>query len=375
MKCLHKGILQAYIDGELDIDLRKEVETHISECESCKDVYNRMKSVDDLVFDKMSCYREYFESNSALEFKPFKKVKTPTTESVSDHGYKTGIVNLIQKYRKAISAACAMVILTTCLTVQPVRAFISDALNMFRVENVKGISFTLDDIYKIRESFTKQQGKIDLDKLGSIEKKGFETLAISVDEAKRISDFAILLPEGFQKESAYIKNVQPGQLIFTLNVKEFNNVMKSFGAKNLLPESIDGKSFTINFFGHMFINYNVKEKQYHLLQMKSPEILVPAEVDEDKLYHCLVNMPILPENVRKQLKSIKDWKNTAFIPVVDSKVEEVGINGAKGFVTEAGSDGNNGISSSVVWYNEGVIYSIGSNTSKDDIVEFARSMR
>ena len=84
------------------------------------------------------------------------------------------------------------------------------------------------------------------------------------------------------------------------------------------PAEVDGKTFRIDFSRQVMLSYNIEgKKNIGLTEIKAPEISVPQGVDVDALYASLVELPVLPENMQKQLKSIKDWKSTLYIPVME----------------------------------------------------------
>jgi hypothetical protein len=158
---------------------------------------------------------------------------------------------------------------------------------------------------------------------------------------------------------------------FTLNVPSINKVLKSFGTKTLLPESLDGKTFQVDFPRLVYLNYAESSKgTFNIVQTKVPEIKAPEGVNPDDIYNSLLSMPLIPDNIKKQLRSATDWKNTLYIPVVDSKSQEVSINGAKGYIMSSNSQFTD-----IVWYNKGVLYSIGGSMNKDELTKIAESVR
>ena len=164
MKCVEAGDIQAYIDGELELSRKKEIQKHLEECEKCHREYITLKKTDDLVFEKLSAYKQFYEENNTVTSRNHSKQRqeqmmqgTSNPDRASKHqnvqnrepGYKAEKQNknaknkgIIFKYRKAFIAASVAAVLTICVTVQPVRAFISDALSIFRVENVKSFQIS-----------------------------------------------------------------------------------------------------------------------------------------------------------------------------------------------------------------------------------------
>jgi hypothetical protein len=369
MKCPGSDVLQAYIDGELEIDYRKNIETHLDDCDKCKSLLAILKENDDFVFAKLKNYRQHFEECN---------VPSSLQPMVMDHNINIenkGVFKNMLKRKSIVAAACAALVVTTCVTVQPVRAAISSALSIFRVENVKGINLTLEDLQQIQQKLSSGQGEISLDKMGSIKIEGGERRTSSQDDVKNLTDIDATLPSVLSGTAPNINVVEPASIDFTLNVKNVNQIMKSYGATKLLPDNIDGKTFKIDFASQVTMNYRINDNNIRIMQTKSPEITVPEGVNVDEVYNAVVEMPILPKNLQSQLKSIKDWKNTLYIPVVESEMTEVDINGAKGYMSSEKGNSEETVHSAVIWFNKGVIYTISGRMDNNEILKIARSMR
>lgn len=371
MKCLGNDILQAYIDCELDIEMKKDVENHLLICEKCNMTYKELKTTDDFVFGKMSNYKQLIDANA----NPKEERLKPTNRNWDTLKGVPLIMNMLSNYKKIVASACALVLVTTCLTVQPIRAAISDALSIFRVEEVKGIKISMEEIQQIQDKLKGKSGEFNMDSIGKVKTSGKERKPISPDELKNITDFPVLIPDAMQDYTAQAYNIEPGTMEFTLNVQNANSILQSFGAQKLLPESIDGKTFAINFSRTVNVTYSSIDKRYTITQTKSPEIVVPEGVDVDEIYNSVIELPILPQDVQRQLKSIKDWKSTLLIPVVGAETKEIDINGNTGYIYSTHDAHRDTTQSGLIWVNNGVIYTIVSNTTSSDLIDLAKSMR
>lgn len=369
MKCFGTGMIQSYIDGELDISMKKEIQKHLEECEKCGREYETLKKTDDMVFAQLSAYKQYCDENFAASGKHHH------AEGLrSRHGEKKQVAVLknkgfIFKYKKAFTAACIAAVLTICVTVQPVRAFIAEALNIFRVENVKSFQISYADMEEIRRKLEEKQGDIELENFGKIMVEGFSEQRMTIDEAKAMEDPAILLPPDANDDNLELAFTQPGMITFTMDVKNVNEALKSFGSVRLLPDSLDGKTFTAYFTAQAKYMYHQEGSFFSVEQMKSPELAVPSGVDVDEMYECLAELPVLPKDIRRQLQSVKDWKNTIYLPVT-SEPQEVDVNGSKGFIAERKNGGW-----TLVWHDEGNLFCVSSNAGKEEIIDFAGSLR
>lgn len=369
MKCPGNDILQAYIDGELEIGIRKNIENHLGDCDKCKNQLAALRENDDFVFTRLKNYRKHFEECSV----PYST--QPAARHQKNNIYNKGVLNYMLKHKKLAAAACAALFVTACITIQPVRAAIENALAIFRVENMKGITITLDDMKQIQNQLANGKGEISLDKMGSIKMHGGESRALSKEDALNLPDFTVAFPAALSGEVPDINIVEPASIDFALNVKNVNQIMKSYGAKKLLPNNIEGKTFKVELSSQVTMHYNIKDSYITILQTKSPEITVPEGVNVDEVYNAVVDMPILPQNLQAQLKSIKDWKSTLYIPVVEPEMAEVDINGARGYMTKDYGDSEDAHENAVIWYDNGVIYAVSGRIDSGEILKIARSMK
>jgi hypothetical protein len=286
-----------------------------------------------------------------------------------------GVFKNMLKQRKFVAAACAALLITACITVKPVKAALASALSIFRVENVKGINITLEDMQQIQQKLSSGQGEISLDKMGSIKMQGGQKRTSSQEAVKNLPDIAVAFPSALDSVIPTINIVEPRSMDFTLNAKNVNQIMKSYGAAKLLPDNIDGKTFKIDFTSLVNINYGINDKSIEIIQTKLPQITVPEGVNVDEVYNAVIELPIIPQNLQAQLKSIKDWKNTLYIPVVESKITEVDINGVKGYMATDKSNSESTPHTQVIWFNKGVIYAVAGKVDSNEILNIARSMR
>jgi hypothetical protein len=369
MKCVENDVLQAYIDGELEIELRKNMERHLAHCDKCKDKLAVLKENDDFAFAKLKSYRQHFE-----------ECNVPSRAKIGVKGKNInkdnkGVFNHMLKYRKITAAACAALAVTVCITVQPVKAAIANALSVFRVENVKGINVTLEDMQEIQRQLLSGKAEISLDKMGSIKMQGGERRTSSMENVKNLSDIKVTFPAALSSAIPNVNVVEPAAINFTLNVKNVNQIMKSYGATQLLPDSIDGKTFKADFGSQVTMNYRINDKSITVMQTKIPELTVPEGVNVDEVYNAVVEMPILPKNLQSQLKSIKDWKNTLYIPVIESEMTEVDINGTKGYMAIDKGSSENTPEYFVIWFDKGVYRAVSGRIDSKEILNIARSMK
>lgn len=366
MQCPNEGTIQAFIDKELNPSEMKELEIHLFQCNRCKETYRNLSTINSFVFNKIQDYTEYSDNNYIKSQEVYKeKVKV-----------KRGVFEIMKSYKKIISATCAVVVLTTCIAVKPIRAAISNAVSIFRAEDIKGINVSIDDMKKLQEGLQSQNANIDIDKIGNVKHEGGELKTVTIDEAKELVPFKITFPNNLEKKN--IENVSittPSKIDFTMNIDNVNEIMTSLGGKKLFPKNLDGKTFSINFKGTANIDYldKINNKNIYITQSISPEIIAPSETNVDEIFNAISDLSILPIELQNQLKSIKDWKNILYIPNFNNELEELSVDGIKVFGYFNENEG--GAYSNIIYLKDGVITSISANMNKNEIIELVKSMR
>lgn len=364
MICPDDGKIQAYIDKELNEIEMVEIEDHISTCEKCKRRYEKLKTIDSFVFEKFSYYGR-------------DEIKRPKYENVrflEEKINKKGEFSFMNRYKKTIVAASLGVVITSCVAVQPIRAAISNAVSIFRASDIKGINVTLEDIQKLEKEIESKNMDINIDKIGKVKQEGGENKKVTIEEAKKEIPFNLYMPKSIEKRAPENVNlVRSSKIDFTLNIENINSLMKSLGAKKVFPVALDQKTFTLNLPDTISMDYSDEKSYITITEGKVPEITGPSEENINEVVDALSELPILPSNIQKQLKGIKDWKNTLYVPNFEGSLEELEINGVKAF----GHFENNGEykSSGILFLKDGVLVGINGNVDRNEIIEIAKSMR
>lgn len=383
MKCPDKGIIQAYIDGELDIAARKDLENHLAGCGKCEAVFTGLKDADDFVFGKLAGYRDRIEEqpvvpaqSAAMIRKTIEKPGMASPKKSRDNPVeKKGVWNFMNKYRKFIAVACIVLVAAVCLTVQPVRAAIFDALKVFRVERLDSFSISPEEMAQIRDGLAKGEGDFTLDRLGRFGITGGKSSEATYDEAVNACGFPILLPDNARKHNPEFMVTEPSTLSFTLNVDSANQVLRSLNATELLPAEVNGKTFTADFGVQVSAKFVIDGKAFTLFETTAPNFQVPEGVDENALFNTMASIPVFPDELKARLKSINDWKSTMYIPVFNgsgNQINEISFRGTTAYVASSAAPEEN---SCIMWMKDGVICGVSGNTGSDELISFAQGLK
>lgn len=362
MKCPSEGKLQAYIDKELSKIEKEEIEMHIFLCEKCKETYKSLNDLNDFTVNKIA---DYSKSNneSHINIKPI---------NIKDIKQKKGVLEMIKPYKKFAIAACAALAITTCVKVQPIQAAISNAVSIFRVQNIKSVNVSLNDMKKLQEGLQSRKSDIQIENLGNVKYSGGKNKVLTLDEAKKELSFTAAIPQNTQGLALHQVNIDEASKIdFTVNVQNVNQILQSLGGKTLLPKKLDGKTFTFDFSSRLGLYYKDTENKKNLFisQWKSPEITAPNDVNVDEIVNCISDLSILPSDLQKQIKSMKDIKNTLYVPNIDNKMEEINVDGVKVMLY---ADGNY---TSAIFVKNGVLFDLNGDIDKNSVIQIIKSLR
>ncbi len=381
MNCPEEGLLQSYIDNEVDIEEKYDIERHLLNCEYCAAVYKKMKETDDFTKDLMLRYRQYVSKNDSPAKSKAGKGKYPgydyaSIEAGNEKNERKGeyLMTYLYKYRKMAAGFCIALLAVVCVNVLPVSAAVTNFLSIFRMENISGINLSATDIQEIQEELSKNDSYIDLKKFGKLEKLGGAKQPATISEAEEFMGVPVLQPVTAVSANLEITKVDPQVMNFTLNVDYVNEILRTYGSEKLLPKEIDQKTFALNISHRISMKYKVNGESIYINQTTTPELVVPEGVDAEEVYQSLINLPIIPEELQRQLGAIKDWKNTIYIPVTGIETKEVDINGRKGYTGSKTNEAGKTYSA-VVWSDQGMIRTVEGYASSEEILKIARSMQ
>lgn len=305
---------------------------------------------------------------------------------------REGII-LNSKYKRFLAAATAGVMLFTLFSIGPVRATAADMLKIFRVDKIQTIAINPSELNQLETLFREQGGRVDIKNFGTVESTGKITATpATLGEAGQAVDFSLWVPGQIPAGYAapVYSKINGTVLTFNLDTGSINSMIKSMGGNQFLPGELNGKTFTLQVPNAVVAEYKKDDGSGAIIvgQSRSPEIKVPAGVDENLIKDALLSIPALPESLRKQISAINDWQHTLLIPNINGSTTEVAVNGNDGAFIRTPADGGNHRHrgnnpeleqqqvNSLVWQDGGVIYMIsGNGLTVEQALSMASTMR
>ncbi|MDA8234641.1 MAG: zf-HC2 domain-containing protein [Clostridia bacterium] len=365
--CYDEGMLLAYLDGEVEPKEEEAIKGHLVTCPKCRQTLAELKQNRAFTNDRLALYAQEL-----------------SRQRTAGRNTGKGVSKIMSKYKKLVAAA-AVAGLALSLSFEPVRAAAQDFLTLFRVEKVETVAIDLNQLNQMSRVFYEksgQPGRVDIENFGTVSNngKGFNKW-VKLEEARKMADFELKTPQWlpFKPYPSDVHVSGAEEIYFKLKVKNINNLLAKMEAKTLLPEGLDGKTFTLvkpNLYSFNYQTNDPKDsRSVNIFQSRSPEIKVPADIDVLKLRQAILNLPMLPNELREQLASIEDWQNTLIIPDTKGETSKVTVNGVEGVMINHGGTGAVGINHTLIIQRDGVVTVMGGNLPKNDLLKIAESMR
>lgn len=401
MTCQFEKDLQAYLDGELNREERKELSRHLQECAYCRNALKELKNLNEYVDDILSgqINSGSCESISArdvdLAWERFQSIlheKKPTCRSLFSADFSTPSTNpshksqkspskrswfiMIRKYRKLFSGLAAAVIFALFLMIPQVQTLASELLALFRTNKIEMVKLTPEDLHQIKSFFySGEKGEMSLKELGRIwveSEKGIRQQYFSSPaEAQAAGIDLPPVPEGYLLEGIHVQS--SAKISMELNTEKANKLMEKFGSDALFDPGLNGKKFSVIWPGCISADYRTASGSsefdhfHYTTMLDSPQIEAPSVVDAENLRAALLQAPFIPERVRSQLATIEDWQTTLPVPYVEgvrdvSYTEKLSVNGKDGVFMAA----DKGHSAVLLWHKNGKLHVLYGNTDKQD---------
>ncbi|MEG6615332.1 DUF4367 domain-containing protein [Peptococcaceae bacterium 1198_IL3148] len=361
MQCPDRGTWQAYIDDEVSSTEKVTLEQHAEGCPKCQQILTEISDLAMWSEDKLAQYQGLI-----LDDDNTKENQTQITKG-RDFWMTKGI-------KKWVAVAASVAVLAGSLTLTPVQDAVADLLSIFRVQKIETVKINPAELNQMARDIEAKVGQVDLQQFGEVQFLNTNELqTLTLAEAKNTVNFDLkepkFIPNNFTLDEQ-VNVMRENTAEFKLNVEPVNAMLKSLGAKTLLPDTLSGQAFTIKTPDGVQMNYQNKDnKFFSFYQSNSPEVRVPDGVNPNELRAALLDLPILPEDLRTQLAAIEDWQHTMVIPEAEAS-EVVTIDGHQGIFTSSPHGGF----SNLMWVDNGVIYQISGELDRDSMIKVAQSI-
>jgi hypothetical protein len=280
-----------------------------------------------------------------------------------------------QRWRLALGGLAAAVALALALATPEGQAAAAGFLAQFRSQRLA--------IVTIDPGQTRSTGLFRLERLGTVTngQPPRPTDLANVQEAASRAGFPILqpdpatLPAGAAK-TPRVRFSPASETRLKFDRQKVREYFDSINRKDLsLPDKLHGTTLVVALPPIVMLEYASADNKPAVMigQAREVQVGVEGSASLEEVRTFLLNLPDLPPDLARQLRSMQDWTNTLPIPVPVDKVtwQETKIAGAQGYIL----NDNTGLGSGAIWQRDGRILGVAGPMKATDLRRIAESLR
>lgn len=350
MRCIENGTLQAYLDDELTRDEKKTVMQHLESCPSCREELEMLQALDleldlslqdsSLEVDVDEAWRT-FEKKINVKGQKEESANQPTSNETEPVKHK-GVSKMTAKTKRLVASGVAAATIFGSLAFPQVQVAADQFLSMFRVNQVEMVKLTQEDMHEVDRWLSQEkEGTYDLKGLGEIKISDLTQDFNGYSEHARFSNVEEVKAAGYEVETINDYNFEgmhlsPGyELGFNLDVDKANNLLTQFGVDEQFDKRLDGETFSLHVGERKEYNFSNDSGNISYSKVDAPTFTVPEGASVDELKDTLLELPFVPNDVKRQIQQIQSIEETLPLPYVQDEgetLDEITIAGEKGFM-------------------------------------------
>ncbi|HSH02237.1 MAG TPA: hypothetical protein VLL52_06910 [Anaerolineae bacterium] len=266
------------------------------------------------------------------------------------------------KPSRAWAGALAMLAIVLLFALPPVRVAASDFLSLFRVQKFAPISVSPAQLAALEKVADKglYPGEFTI-----IEEAGPTVIAEDYDDALNLLGY---MPGRLRSlgvaDEIEIEPASSGRL--RVNLDNLREIVATMDVDpDLLPDSLDGADVAVAI--KPIVVQKWSEEQLVLVQMVSPYVDYPADVDPAAMGQILLQMLGMPERDARRLAANIDWTNTLLLPIPTelASFREVRVMDVTGLAITT----LDGKSTTLLWERDNMVFMLAGNRSAEALSE------
>ena len=289
-----------------------------------------------------------------------------------------------RRYRPAWAAAALVLLVMLTLTVPPVRTWAGDLLRLFRVQKIE---FTPVDPEALPDEETLEAVAPEIqrmfDKDLTITTDG-ERETVDEATARARAGFSIRLPATEQEEVRY-EWTPPVHVAMQVDLPRLRTLFAELGYRDVeLPDTLGDRTVEADFQGMLTAAYGACEDErppggecMAFVQMPSPAISVPDDLDIDQLGRVYLELLGMTDEEAARLSDRIDWTTTLVVPFpnrYDLAYETVRVDGVEATLIHPASEDRWYREYLLTWVKGGIVYAVTGNGDYAGALELADSL-
>jgi len=234
--------------------------------------------------------------------------------------------------KRKMSILASLVLMLALITfVKPVQTLALEALSIFRVNDVKTLQITLADLQEGMQTLTNL--KEDFKGKESEHKSPINIVSQPQHEVKKLNKaeefeaFKLRLPRELVAQTPKISAMDSSKMTFTFDVVACNELLKALKSPKQLSNNLQDVEMSMVSSAAAYAKY---DDVLFLATQKS--YLEAPQAAKKELRDVMLDLPLIPTNLRQQLAVIKEDNSDIYLPVLVGFGRKVDLGGENGYI-------------------------------------------
>jgi hypothetical protein len=375
------GRLRAYLDGELSPEEGQAVAAHIDQCAGCAEEMKLLSSrAEGARVGLASLEAAPPDTPFALaRFHAGQRAVAPARLSFENLLRRIGEMkqtNLSPRWRPAMIALSALVVVALLFTIAPVRNVAADFLGLFRISKFAVIPLDPAQMQRLEQLAQQAEGTFGEPQI--VREKGPEQPVSDVGQASALAGYTVRTPSRLP-DSAVLERftVQQGPALrVELDRAAMAAFMQAAGASTEGLPQTDKITVDVDMASFVTQQYRLRANLLDFIQAPSPQVNMPDGLNPVALGETGFMILGMPQEDARRLANSIDWTSTLVVPLPANAVSarEVTVDGVTGLLLEGLETDHRDYA--LIWEKGDILYAIKSrNVDEKVILDMADSLR
>lgn len=267
---------------------------------------------------------------------------------------------LSARWRPAVIALSALLVVALLFTIAPVRGAAADFLGLFRIRKFAVIPLDQAQMDRLEQLARQAEGSFGEPQI--LRQEGPEQAVADAAQAAALAGYTVRTPSRLP-DGATLSNftVQSGPAMrIELDRAAIAAVMQAAGASTEGLPQTEKISAEVDVANVVSVKYQIGGSRLELIQMPSPQVNVPQGIDPVALAETGFMLLGMPQEDARRLATSIDWTSTLVVPMPANagSAREVTVDGATGLLLENAQNGRR--ENAVLWEKDGILYFMAS---------------
>ena len=290
----------------------------------------------------------------------------------------------------------ALLVLTLVFAFPGARAFASELLNLFRIQQVAVVPVDFTGMQSLNGAVGNDVGQLISNSITMNKKPGNPVDAADAKQASQLTGFNVRVPRNLTPSRISVMN--GSDFTITVDRTKAQALLNEAGRSDLLlPDSIDGAKISVTIPNSVSVDFGTcpppssdgdglnmhsngsPGRLYAdcviLAELPSPTVSAPASVDVAQLAQIALEFSGMNSDQAKAFTDTVDWTSTLVVPIPKNAAiyDQVSVDGVTGTLIQRPAD--DAPQFLLLWVKDGIIYAIGGlGSNSQQALQIANSL-